>query len=208
MLLNAYLYKCCVAALYAAYVWHKRATTIISTRKVVQQNDKISHYGSTVAKWLAMPPHSKKVLGYIWLGQGLCGVSMFSPRSHGFSPGAPVFPTSQYLWPRHWLRIWTCAALWLPGWVKFTVHICLVRFSDETTLSEEVRFWLSESFSTKLKHFTTKTHSDRRNLRTECSEWEKKESKPNLSVKCLKDWETGNALCKKLKHLISLEFGD
>ncbi|KAF7660314.1 hypothetical protein LDENG_00284530 [Lucifuga dentata] len=48
-----------------------------------------------VAQWLALLPHSKKVLSSIpgWGRAFLCGVCMFSPCLRGFPPGAPVSPT-------------------------------------------------------------------------------------------------------------------
>ncbi|KAF7642277.1 hypothetical protein LDENG_00261010 [Lucifuga dentata] len=45
-----------------------------------------------VVQWLALLPHSKKVLRSIH-GQGrafLCGVCVFSPCPCGFPPGAPA----------------------------------------------------------------------------------------------------------------------
>merc|ERR1712168_1587011 len=59
-------------------------------------------WASTVAQWLALQPHSKKVLGSIpsW-GKAwafLCGVCMFSPCLRGFPPGTPVSPTSKNMY--------------------------------------------------------------------------------------------------------------
>ena len=50
----------------------------------------------TVAQWLALSPHSTKVLGSN-PGRSrsfLCGVCMFSPCLRGFPPGTPVSPTT------------------------------------------------------------------------------------------------------------------
>merc|ERR1712212_533143 len=52
--------------------------------------------GGTVAQWLALSPHSTKVLGSN-PGRSrsfLCGVCMFSPCLRGFPPGTPVSPTT------------------------------------------------------------------------------------------------------------------
>ena len=47
--------------------------------------------GSTVAQWLALMPHSEKVLGSIpGLRVFLCGVCMFYLCLCGFSPGTPA----------------------------------------------------------------------------------------------------------------------
>ena len=46
-----------------------------------------------MAEWLALSPHSEKVLGSspgFGTGAFLCGVCMFSPCSRGFPPGTPV----------------------------------------------------------------------------------------------------------------------
>ena len=57
---------------------------------------------STVAEWLVLSLHSKKVLGSI-PGPGgtfLCGVCMFSPCLRRFSPGTPVSPTTKNMYNR------------------------------------------------------------------------------------------------------------
>ncbi len=56
---------------------------------------RIPHMGGTVVQGLALSHHSEKVLGLIpgWGRAFLCGVCMFYPCSHGFSPDAPLSPT-------------------------------------------------------------------------------------------------------------------
>ncbi|KAF7648941.1 hypothetical protein LDENG_00149760, partial [Lucifuga dentata] len=56
----------------------------------------------TVAQWLALSPHSKKVLGSTpgWGRAFLCGVCMFSLCLCGFPLSAPVSPTIKNMYVR------------------------------------------------------------------------------------------------------------
>ncbi len=56
-----------------------------------------------MALWIALLPHSMKVLGSIpsWGRAFLCGVYMFSLCLHGFSPGTLVSPATKLCTSRY-----------------------------------------------------------------------------------------------------------
>merc|ERR1712082_87877 len=63
-----------------------------------------------VTQWLALSPHSKKVLGSN-PGRSrsfLCGLCMFSPCSRGFPPGTPVSPTKKTYTSHTHIGTYTC----------------------------------------------------------------------------------------------------